>query len=191
MSGSTWVTVHRWGGSHCLESSVLLSRCPPKVPTHTTAAQPQLSPIQSLARGEKKRHSAAPYVPQPWSSILTRTPPMPPFCAVCSHHSALLSQPSPPLLKRTHIRATLAYVRDRPRCPRTLPPSGGEPGHPQWRPWCAPRGSGEAAGWPRLAPVLICHAVRHMCPKMPASAVQDGAEPRSPSATNRAERRRN
>ena len=35
---------------------------------------------------------------------------------------------SPPLLKYTHIRATLAHARDRPRGPETLPPTDKPPG---------------------------------------------------------------
>ena len=53
----------------------------------------------------------------------THVPPLPHVCAISPHQSAPIPRFSPPLLKYTHIRATLAHARDRPRGPEILPPS--------------------------------------------------------------------
>ena len=99
----------------------------PRTPTHTPAAPPRPDPTRSLPRTRKKCHPAAPPVPSPASiqphTRPTSSPRLRHFFPPIRPNPAI----SPPLLKDTHIRATLAHARDRPRGPETLTPNGMRP----------------------------------------------------------------
>ena len=100
---------------------------------------------------------------------------------------------STPVLKHTHIRATLAQARDRPRSPRTLPPTGKDRrGIPCGCPASLlvarrQRRHGRSA---RLPSVLFCHAVRHLCPELPTPALQNFTGSPAVPATKRTKCRR-
>ena len=107
---------------------------------------------------------------------------------------------SPTLLKHKHIRAILTHgrggfqtrPRDRPRGPGKPYPQSGV------RPQASEGASIVGALWQRktrlsvpVPPVLLCHTMPHLCPKRPALALQDCAEPPAPPARRRTECRRN
>ena len=146
---------------------------------HTSA---HTRPIRAPAP-RKKRHSRASPVPSPAPSNPADVPSLPHVCAISPHQSAPNPAISPALWKYKYIRAILARARDRPRGPENRPSHGEDPGIrigvPCGRPVAAP------------PPVLICHAVPRLCPKIPALAVQIRAGPPAAPATRRTECRRN
>ena len=150
-------------------------------PYHLAHTRPHSLPrtpkITSLSRATRSRRCPIQPHARPTSSPRLRhfSPPIRPNPAI-----------SPPLLKHTHIRATLANARDRPCGPQTLPQTG--------------RASGIRVGVPCGRPVavntllrpsvLLCHLVSPLCPKKPAPALQIRTEPATPSARRRTECRR-
>ena len=103
--------------------AILLSQCPPDAPTHTPATQARAHPTHSLPRTRKNVTLARHPFPGPDPSNPTHVPPLPHVCAISPHQSAPIPRFSPPLLKYTHIRTTIAHARNRPRGPEILPPS--------------------------------------------------------------------
>ena len=132
----------------------------------------------------KKRHSPAPPVPSAASSNPTHVPPLHPACAISTHQSAPNPAISPPLLKYTHIRATLAYARDRTRGPETQPSNGVRPrairrGVPRGRTGAVKTRLSNPAPSP-LSSVLLCHAVPLLCPKNPLQHYRFARDRRHP-----------
>ena len=96
---------------------------------------------------------------------------------------------SPALLKHTHIRATLAQARDRPRRPETLPPERGKaPGNrrgvPCWRPVAA------KALRPLSSSVTRCHVCVPNDARRHYRFAQDRRHPQLRHAQNVAESNR-
>ena len=91
---------------------------------------PSPTPDPLAPSSRKKRHPRAPSVPRPCPiqshARPTSSPRLYHFSPPIRPNPAI----SPALLKGTHIRATLAHARDRPRGPESLHPSGVSPRHP-------------------------------------------------------------
>ena len=115
-----------WTCGHRSAFAMLLSQClPADAPTHTPAALPRPHPALSPPSTRKNRHSPAPPVlwpcPHTHPLALLHVPTSAPFLP------ANPPQSRHPHLQHTHRRATIAYARDRPRGPESLPPSVGAP----------------------------------------------------------------
>ncbi len=103
---------------------ILSSQCPPAdSPTHTPATPPRPTPTLSLPGAPKKLSlsCAARALALP-PTRPTGAQPLAHVCAVSPHRSRPIPQSRHPLLQFTHIRATLAQARDRPRGPESLSP---------------------------------------------------------------------
>ena len=116
-----------WTCRHRLAFAILHSQCPPGRPNVYSVRTPSPKPDPfappypkkaSLSRPTRSRPCPIQPHPCPTSSPRLRyfSPPIRPNPAI-----------SPPLLNHTHIRATLAHARDRPRGPETLTPNGVRP----------------------------------------------------------------
>ena len=144
-----------------------VARTPQRTPRPHTRAQtrPTRSPVPektSLSRATRSQRCLVQPHTRPTSSPRLRHfyPPIRPNPAI-----------SPPLLKYTHIRATLAYARERTRGPETQPANGVRPrairrGVPRGRTGAVKTRLSNPAPSP-LSSVLLCHAASLLCPKNP------------------------
>ena len=121
---------------------------------------------------------APPYPKKTSPSRVTRSRPSPiqsrgrPTSSPQLRHFSPLIRPSPAIslwvLNHTHIRATFAHARDRPRGPEALRPIGGKaPGIRRGVPRGCPVAVNTRLSAPAPPPVLLCHAVSLSCPKNP------------------------
>ncbi len=164
---------------------MLLRQCPLNAPAHTPAAPPRPHPAHPLSVPRKSvtflRHPS-PAMPHPPPRAPTSSPRLRNFSPRIRPNPAF----SPTLLKHTHIRATLAHARDRPRGPETLPPSRVR----------APGIRRGAENWPPATARPLSYSVtrRHFCvPSAPClhdSLAQDSRHSQLRNAQNVAETNR-
>ena len=146
---------------------MLLSHFPPD--PQPTPRRPPLAhtrPIRSPIP-RKNRHSPAPPVPGPAHTHALHAPCRVPTTA--QFPPPIRSNPatSTPVLKRPHIRAILAHVRDRPRGPETLPPKRSRsPGIRKG----VPIGSPSAAKTRAVGPSALCPLLPRGATLMPRTA---------------------
>ena len=120
-SPTTCPRARLWTYGHRLAFALLLSQCPPDAPTHTSATQPRPNPTHSLPRTRKNVTLPChpfPPVPHPTPPTSCPSPRLRHFSPPIRPDPAI----SPPLLKDTHKRATLAHARDRPCVSTALSP---------------------------------------------------------------------
>ena len=118
-------------------------------------------------------------LPHPFPGLPHPTPthdlPRPHACAISSHQSALIPQFRHSLWKYTYKRAILAYARNRPRGPGSLPPNGVRPQ--------ASVGASNTSHRPLTTdapPVLLCHMAPPLCPNNPRQHYRFARDRRHP-----------